>query len=82
MNKPKQISGAHKPRTSFIRKVRLDGATRSLSMTKVIPDDWAIVRITQTKAKLNVVTVKIQKLLGVNDLTRVDKVNYASKQES
>jgi hypothetical protein len=65
-NRKRQFTGGTKPRTFFDRKVRSEGHTRSLSLGKVIPKNWAYVRIKVLRKKSDMVEVRITKMLDVN----------------
>jgi len=66
MTTARQFKGGAKPRTFFDRKVRKEGHTRSLSLSKVIPEDWGYVRIRILKQKDDSVEIRITKMLGVD----------------
>lgn len=46
----------------YDRKLVKTGATRVLSVGKVLPPEWLIVRITARRTSANIVVLKIQKL--------------------
>lgn len=64
------------------RKVQHTGHTRTLSVGQIIPEDWLYVRMRVIKKKPGRITVRIQKLLGKEDVARIEKVNYKDKQDA
>lgn len=72
--------GTSKPRTFFDRKVRNQGDTLSLSITKIIPNSWRLVRIKPLKTTKNSVTVKITKLLDDEMIAQATAPNQTSEQ--
>jgi len=64
MSAKRQFKAGPKTRTFFDRKVRYEGHTRSLSLSKVIPDGWRFVRIRLTKQDPDKVSIIIENLMG------------------
>ena len=58
---------AHK-RTFFDRRVLRYGYSATVSMGKIIPKNWAYVRMSITDQTPNTLTVKLEKLMDVNQL--------------
>jgi len=63
MQNKRQFHTAPKRRTFFDRKVLKYGASRTVSMSKFIPEDWQYVRISVVEKNPNTVTLTITKLL-------------------
>lgn len=63
MQAKRQFHTAAKRRTFFDRKVIHYGASRTISLSKVIPEDWAYVRVCAIDKNPNSVTIIITKLM-------------------
>ena len=64
----RQFKGTGERRTFFDRKVRKVGYSRVLSMSKLIPEDWAWVRMRVLNKTNDAVEVLFTKLLGCDDV--------------
>jgi len=59
----RRFKGVSKPRTFFDRKLIKQGATRYLSVGKVLPKSWRYVRVEKLAGKEDYLIIKITKLL-------------------
>ena len=80
--RPKQFKGTSKRRTFFDRKVRKVGYSRVLSMTKVVPEDWAYVRIIMMNRTSDAVEVLLEKLMGVEELAQIEASDKEGEQHT
>lgn len=64
MNHKKQFKSGEKTPQFYDRRVRHEGATRSLSLGKVIPKHWIYVRITILEQNPEYIKLGILKLAG------------------
>jgi len=78
----KQFKGTQQRRAHFDRKVNHTGHTRSLSMTKVIPESWAYVRITPLQRTEKSIEVLIERLLEINNIAPDKTINMRNKQDT
>ena len=60
----RQFKGTSVPKTFYDRRVRLVGYTRVVSLGKIIPEDWAYVRMRVLNKTPDTIEVLFTKLLG------------------
>jgi len=60
----RQFKSGPKTRTFFDRKVRQEGGSRVLSLSKLIPKDWTYVRIRLIRQTADYIQLDVEKLLG------------------
>lgn len=82
MRRQKQFKGTQQRRAFFDRKVNHIGSTRSLSMTKVLPEGWAYVRITLLHRTEQSIEVLIERLLEMNNIAPDTTINMRNKQNT
>jgi hypothetical protein len=76
----RQFKGASTRRSSFDRKVQDTGYTRTLSIGKIIPKDWAYVRLTPIQIEKQWIILRIDKLLGDEKLACYPKTCAGHRQ--
>jgi len=64
MSQKRQFKSGPKTRPFFDRKVRQEGGSRVLSLSKLIPKDWTYVRIRLVSRSTDFISLEILKLLG------------------
>ena len=64
MSKKKQFKGTSAPKTFYDRRVRKVGYSRVVSLSKIIPEDWAWVRMRVLNKAPDTLEVLFTKLLG------------------
>jgi hypothetical protein len=78
----KQFRTPRQPRRIYDRKVLKYGASRTLALSKVIPESWQYVRIRIVKKEENRILVSFEKLLGAEELAQATEVNKGSKSDA
>lgn len=69
----RQFKGTGERRTFFDRKVRKVGYSRVLSMSKIIPEDWAWIRMSILNKTDDAVEVLFTKLLGIDKIASTEE---------
>lgn len=70
------------PRKFFDRKVMRHGFSQVLAITKVIPDDWAYVRIWPEYAGEDEVVLRLECLMRSDNVPPLSRTRKKRKQES
>lgn len=69
----RQFTGTSAPKTFYDRKVRKVGYSRVLSMSKILPEDWAYVRMKVLNQTDGAIEVLFTKLMGREELTSIER---------
>lgn len=78
----RQFKGTSQRRKFFDRKLQDTGYTKVLSMGKIIPQDWKYVRITPLSKNETSIVIRIDKLLGDENLACYPKTCARSGQNT
>lgn len=71
----RQFRGTSLPKAFFDRKVRIVGYSRVLSISKILPEDWAYVRMRVLNKTPGSVEVLFTKLMGRDDDTYTEETS-------
>ena len=71
-----------KPRTFFDRKIYQGSFTRTLSIGRLLPDNWLYVRCTVTAKNGNSITIKFVKLAEAPNIAPTPSYNQRDKQNT
>ena len=77
-----RFKGTSKPRTFFDRKIYQGSFTRTLSVGRLLPDNWLYVRCTVTAKNGNSVTIKFSKLAEAPNIAPTPPAYQGHKQNS
>jgi len=80
MQSKRQFHTAAKRRTFFDRKVIHWGASRTVSLSKVIPKDWEYIRISIVEKTPNQTTLTFTKLLVSESHAQNPQTNKGDRQ--
>ena len=69
--KKRQFKGTATPKTFYDRKVRKVGYSRVVSLSKIIPENWAWVRMQTLNQTDGAIEVLFTKLMGIDEITQV-----------
>jgi len=82
MQAKRQFHTAAKRRTFFDRKVIHYGASRTISLSKVIPKDWSYVRISIVEKNPISATITITKLMVSESHAQNPQINKGDRQNA
>lgn len=78
----RQFKGTSKTPKFYDRKVQHHRTGRTLSMSKVIPEDWAYVRIIPIDRGEDYIDLVIRKLMTVEELAQIKASNQKDRKDT